>query len=176
MIDLNITEILSTVSGILLGGGGLGAWFYKKQNKRLKDAEAKLAEINVEKASLDFEKERVNHLHEIIENYNKTEVEHSKRISELNHVLNVKEDELRDKTMQIRNLTDKMYASEQEVNRVQNLLNDEKDKNIRLTEERDRLEAVKCVRTDCRDPRGPKPPRKNQKTATNDNEKAEGSK
>lgn len=158
-----ITTMLGTILGVLTPLGGVGVWAYRKQNRRLKESEAKLSEINVEKASLDFEKERVNHLHEIIENYNKTEVEHSRRISDLNHALNVKEDELRDKTMQIRKLTEQGYSSEQEVNRVQNLLNDAKDEIIRLTEERDSLERVKCVRMDCRDPRGPKPPRKNKK-------------
>lgn len=165
-MDLSeITTMLGTLTGVFTALGGVGAWRYHKQNKRLKDAETKLAEINVEKARVDFEKERVNHLHKIIENYNKTEVEHSQRISELNHALNVKEDELRDNTVQIRKLTEQCYASEQEVNRVQDLLNDAKDEIIRRTEERDQERADKeyykqwkCIKSQCNDPEGRRPP------------------
>ena len=103
-------------------------------------------------------------MHDDIDACNKSLKENQERISELNHALNSKEDELHDKTMQIRKLTEQGYASEQEVNRVQNLLNDAKDEIIRLTEERDRLETVKCIRSDCKDPRGPKPPRKKKES------------
>ena len=86
------------------------------------------------------------------------------RISELNHALNSKTD-------QIRNLTGKMYSSEQEINRVQDLLNDAKDTIIMLTEERDeerrRKEYYKrwrCEKSTCEDPEGRRPP--NSKLAT----------
>lgn len=160
-----ITTMLGTLLSVLAPLGGVGVWMYRKQNKRLKESEAKLAEINVEKASLDFEKERIKYLHEIIDNYNKTDVEHSKRIAELNHALNIKEDELRDKTVQIRSLTEKVYSSEQEVNRVQDLLNDSKDEIIRRTEERDEERRLKeyykrwrCEKNTCLDPEGRRPP------------------
>lgn len=166
MIDFaEISTALGTLVSVLTTFGGVGIWLYRKQNKRLKESEAKLSEINVENARLNFEKERVNHLHEIIENYNKTEVEHSQRISDLNHALNVKDDELRDKTLQIRNLTEKVYTSEQEVNRVQDLLNDSKDEIIKLTEERDEERRKKeyykrwrCEKSICQDPEGRIPP------------------
>lgn len=145
---MEITTMLGTLLGVLTPLGGLGVLMYRRQNKRLKESEAKLSEINVEKASLEFEKERVKHLHEIIENYNKTDVEHSRRISELNHALNVKEDELRDKTVQIRKLTEQGYKSEQEINRVQDLLNVANNRIIRLVEERDHYRNWKCYRED----------------------------
>lgn len=166
MIDYaEVSTALGTIVSIFTALGGIGVWQYRKQNKRLKNSEAQLSEINVQKAKLDFEKERVNHLHEIIDNYNKTEVEHSQRISDLNHALNAKEDELREKTVQIRNLTEKVYTSEQEVNRVQDLLNDAKDEIIRLTEERDEERGKKeyykrwrCEKSSCQDPEGRIPP------------------
>lgn len=166
MIDFaEVSTALGTLVSVFTALGGVGIWQYRRQNKRLKESEAKLSEINVQKAKLDFEKERVNHLHNIIENYNKTEVEHSQRISDLNHALNVKEDELRDKTVQIRNLTEKVYTSEQEVNRVQDLLNVAKDEIIRLTEQRDEERRKKeyykrwrCQKPVCSDPEGRIPP------------------
>ena len=166
MIDFaELTTAFGTLSSVLTVFGGVGVWFYRKQNKRLKESEAKLSEINVEKAKLDFEKERVNHLHEIIENYNRTEIEHSQRMSDLNHALNAKEVEIRDKTIQIRNLTEKVYTSEQEVNRVQDLLNDAKDEIIKVTIERDEERRKKdyyrrwrCEKSYCNDPDGRQPP------------------
>lgn len=48
---------LSTILISLLSGGGLttlvGAWIYRKQNARLKEAETKLAEVNVDKAKVE---------------------------------------------------------------------------------------------------------------------------
>ena len=174
MIDLaEVTTALGTLVTTFTALGGVGVWLYRKQNKRLKESEAKLSEIAVQKANLDFEKERINHLHEIIDNYNKTEIEHSKRISDLNHALNAKEDESRDKTLQIRNLTEKVYTSEQEVNRVQDLLNDAKDEIIKRTEERDeerrRKEYYKrwrCEKSICQDPDGRIPPNSKLSTET----------
>lgn len=152
-MDFNIIEILTTL-GTILSGIGIG-WFSKSGRMKEKaDAYKKMGEAY---------QYRIDSLHEDLDTCNKSLKENQERISELNHALNKKEDELHDKTIQIRKLTEQGYASEQEVNRVQNLLNDAKDEIIRLTEERDRLETVKCIRTDCKDPRGPKPPRKNKK-------------
>lgn len=174
--------MLGTLLGVITPLGGVGVWAYRKQNKRLKESEAKLAEINVEKAKHAATNERINDLHSIIKVLNKNEVEQSQRIAELNHALNIKEDEKRamkeecdkeiqDKTAQIRNLTEKAYKSEQEVNRVQDLLNDAKDEIIRLTEERDQERADKeyykqwkCIKNQCKDPEGRRPP--NSKLAT----------
>ena len=151
-MDFNIIEILTTL-GTILSGIGIG-WFSKSGRMKEKaDAYKKMGEAY---------QYRIDSLHDDIDSCNKSLKENQERISELNHALNNKEDEIHDKTMQIRKLTEQGYTSEQEVNRVQNLLNDAKDEIIRLTEERARWEAGKCVRTDCKDPRGPKPPRKNQ--------------
>lgn len=177
-----LTTMLGTLLGVLAPLGGVGVWAYRKQNKRLKESEAKLAEISVEKAKYDATNDRINDLHSVIAVLNKTEVEQSQRISELNHALNVKEDEKRalkessdneiqDKKLQIRNLTEKALQSEHEVNRVNGLLNKAKDRITQLTEERDQERADKeyykqwkCIKSQCNDPEGRRPP--NSKLAT----------
>ena len=151
-MDISITEILTTLATIL-SGIGIG-WLSKSGRVKEKaDAYKKMGEAY---------QYRIDSLHDDIDTCNKTIKENQSRIAELNHSLNAKEDEIQDKKKQIRNLTDKMWQAEQEVNRVQNLLNDSKDEIIRLTQKNEQLERVKCVRPDCRDPRGPKPPRKKE--------------
>lgn len=153
-MDINFIEIISTL-GTILAGVGIG-WLSKSGRMKEKaDAYKKMGE------AFQF---RMDSLHGDIAVLNKTNKELTERIAELNHALN-------DKTMQIRNLTEKVYSSEQEVNRVQDLLNDAKDEIIRLTEERDRERAAKeyykqwkCVKSVCNDPEGRIPP--NSKLAT----------
>lgn len=53
-----LTTILSTLVP-LLGGG---AWMYRKQNKKLKDTEVKLAEVNVDKGRIEAKKQEVDRL------------------------------------------------------------------------------------------------------------------
>ena len=48
-----ITTMLGTIVGIIMPLGGAGAWLYRKQAKRLKEAEAALAEANVSKARIE---------------------------------------------------------------------------------------------------------------------------
>lgn len=48
-----ITTMLGTIVGIITPLGGVGAWLYRKQAKRLKEAEANLAEANVSKARIE---------------------------------------------------------------------------------------------------------------------------
>lgn len=57
---------LSTILISLLSGGGvttlIGAWIYRKQNARLKESEAKLAEVNVDKGRIEAKKQEVDRL------------------------------------------------------------------------------------------------------------------
>ena len=48
-----ITTMLGTMLGIITPLGGVGAVLYRRQNKRLKEAEAALAEANVSKAKVE---------------------------------------------------------------------------------------------------------------------------
>lgn len=152
--------------GTILSGVGIG-WLSKSGRMKEKaDAYKKMGEAY---------QYRIDALHESLGTCNKTIDENQKQIAKLNHALNEKEDEKRkieaDKTEQIRKLTEQMYQSEQEVNRVQNLLNDAKDEITRLTEERDNERAAKeyykqwrCTKSICKDPEGRRPP--NSKLAT----------
>lgn len=156
---LSGTTFMGVVSGIA----------YYKQTKRTKEAEARQqeveaekAEVEVEKAKIDARKNEVNRLLVQIDHQQKTidnlmEVNNnlSSRLSKLNSDI--------DKHIDRRHeLADKLSVSEQETNRVNTLLNKAKDEIIELTQRVDYLETVKCVRADCKDPRGPKPPRKNK--------------
>lgn len=58
-MEINLIEILGAITGALTAFGGLGTWLYKKQNKRLKEAEAKLKEAEAQKAEVDVEKARI---------------------------------------------------------------------------------------------------------------------
>ncbi len=165
--------------------GLIGSIAYYQQTKRTKEAEAKQkeaeakqqeveaekAEVDVEKAKIEARKNEVDRLLVQIDHQQKTidnlmDVNNnlSSRLSKLNSDI--------DKHIDRRHeLADKLSASEQETNRVNEILNETKNDVIRLTEERDEerrradfLETIKCERKDCKDPRGPKPPRKNQKT------------
>ena len=48
-----IITLLGTIAGVVSTLGGIGIIAYRKQNKRLKESEAKLAEVNVEKAKIE---------------------------------------------------------------------------------------------------------------------------
>ena len=78
-----ITTMLGTILGIITPLGGVGAWLYRKQNKRLKEAEAALAEANVSKAKVESKADEWNIWKEQLE----AEREHVKfkdeRINEL---------------------------------------------------------------------------------------------
>lgn len=56
----------STILISLLSGGGVttlvGAWIYRKQNTRLKEAEAKIAEVNVDKGRIEAKKQEEDRL------------------------------------------------------------------------------------------------------------------
>ncbi|MDE6511519.1 MAG: hypothetical protein K2L00_05450, partial [Muribaculaceae bacterium] len=62
-MDLSeITTMLGTLLGVLTPLGGAGAWFYRKQNKRLKEAETKLAEVSVDKGRIEAKKQETERL------------------------------------------------------------------------------------------------------------------
>lgn len=87
-----ITTMLGTLLGIITPLGGVGAWLYRKQNKRLKEAEAALAEANVSKAKVESKADEWNIWKEQLE----AEREHVKfkdeRINELLRMNAEKED------------------------------------------------------------------------------------
>ncbi len=144
MFEFDWMNLLQTLGGFVFGGGIVA---FTKAGRAKTKAEAM-------KAMSDAYEYRIESLHKVIENHNKSEIESSQRIADLNRALNDKEDEIQDKKMQIRNLTEKVWESEQEVNRVQGLLNDEKDLQLELTKEHLRKEnalELELARKKCED-------------------------
>lgn len=95
-------NIVQGLCGALLGSGA-GLLFYRQTKKKM--------QTEADTMEWELEEKRIKELHEAVSIANATQSEHLKRISELNHALD-------DKTDRIRELTDKLYASEQEVNRL----------------------------------------------------------
>ena len=102
-------DVAQGLCGALLGSG-VGLLFYRQSRKKAQaDADLRMAEANTKEWEL--EEKRIKELHEAVSIANATQNEHLKRISDLNHALD-------DKTDRIRSLTDRLYESEQEVNRL----------------------------------------------------------
>lgn len=139
---------MQTIGG-LIAGGGIVAF---TKSGRIK------AKADAMKAMMEAYEERIKALHTINDAHNANEVKLTERIAQLDRTID-------DKVVEIRKLRDQGYTSEQEVNRVQDLLNDAKDEIIRLTEERDQERADKeyykqwkCIKSQCNDPEGRRPP------------------
>lgn len=132
------TSVIGTVLSIV--------WW--RQTKRFKEAEAKLKEAEAEKSEAEAneaEDHRFDNLLKLVDSL-------TSRLSTLNATVDKHIDRNRE-------LSDRVYKSETEINRLNERI-------ITLTEERDeaRREADyakmwRCERTDCQDPRGPRPPR-----------------
>lgn len=143
--------LLQTVGGII-GGFGIGSLTKSGRVKSKADAY---------KAVCDGYEARISALHDIEKVNNATILEQGNTIASLNHALD-------DKTLRIRELTNKLWEAERETNRVNDLLNAANERIVRLTEERDQERLHKeyykrwrCEWPDCHDPRGRKPPNKN---------------
>ena len=184
MINLmEITTILGSVLGIFTPLGGLGVVLYQKQNKRLKEAEAALAEANVNKAKveskadewdiwkeqLEAERAHVKFKDERIDTLLKLNAEKENRyqesLKEYQQDLREAQKEIRDKTAQIRKYVEDIIKAESETNRVNNNLNEALDRITVLTAERDEERRKKeyykrwrCEKSICSDPDGRIPP------------------
>jgi septal ring factor EnvC (AmiA/AmiB activator) len=141
-------SLLQVVGG-LISGIGLASFTKAGRVKAKSDAYAAMS-----KAYDD----RIAALHVVIDNYNKTEIEHSKRISDLNHKLNQKEERNRE-------LSDRLYEAQQEINRVNDRLTEEQEAHRKTAEDRDEERRKKdyfkrwrCEKSTCNDPDGRIPP------------------
>lgn len=147
------TSVIGTVLSVV--------WW--KQTKRLKEAEVLQKEAEAEKTQADADDAEVNRLLTQVDHQQKT-IETlltlnsglTERLSKLNSAVDKHIDRSRE-------LSDRVYSSETEINRLNGCL-------LTVTEERDvaRRQADydhmwRCERTDCQDPRGPKPPREKLK-------------
>lgn len=137
--------ILAIISSVLGCSTLVGFILYGKANRRIKDAEAEKSEAEASEA----EDHRFDNLLKLVDSL-------TSRLSTLNATIDKHIDRNRE-------LTDRLYQSETDKNRMNEHI-------ITLTEERD--EAIRradydklwrCERTDCQDPRGPRPPREKLK-------------
>lgn len=138
--------MLLTIVSSLLGCSTLvGFILYGKANRRIKDAEAEKSEAEANEA----EDHRFDNLLKLVDSL-------TSRLSTLNATVDKHIDRNRE-------LSDRLYKSETDKNHMNERI-------IKLTEERDEAQRRadydrlwRCERTDCQDPRGPRPPREKLK-------------
>lgn len=154
------TIIISTILGC---STIMGFILYRKESKRLKKAEVEKAETEVDTVKFAQYKERIDHLHEVAKINNVTITDQSRTISMLNRALD-------DKTLRIRELTDKFEDSEHTVNRVNLQLDESKERIIELTNllakaelDKERYRNWHCRKSDCGDRLPPNPTLKGKK-------------
>lgn len=139
-------ETFLTIISSLLGCSTLvGFILYGRANRRIKNAEAEKSEAEANEA----EDHRFDNLLKLVDSL-------TSRLSKLNDTVDRHIDRNRE-------LSDRLYKSESELNRANERI-------ITLTEERDEAQRQadyarmwRCERTDCQDPRGPRPPREKLK-------------
>lgn len=151
-------QILTFVFGGTSVVGTVGSIAWWRQTKRLKEAEVKQKEAEAEKSQADADEAevtrllaQVDHQQKTIENLLTLNSNLTERLSKLNATIDKHIDRNRE-------LADRLYKSETEINRLNERL-------LTTTEERDeaRRDADyhrmwKCEWPDCRDPRGRRPP------------------
>lgn len=156
-------QILTFVFGGTSVVGTILSIVWWRQTKRLKEAEVKQKEAEAEKTQADAENtevarllSQVDHQQKTIENLLTLNSNLTERLSKLNATVDKHIDRNRE-------LSDRIYKSETEINRANERI-------ITLTEERDEARRQsdydkmwRCERTDCQDPRGPRPPREKLK-------------
>lgn len=139
-------ETTLTILSSLLGCSTLvGFVLYGKANRRIKDAEAEKSEAEAN----EVEDHRFDNLLKLVDSL-------TSRLSTLNATVDKHIDRNRE-------LSDRVYKSETEINRLN-------EKLLVVTEERDEARRQsdydklwRCERTDCQDPRGGRPPREKLK-------------
>ncbi len=145
-MDLSeITTMLGTIVGIVTPILGAGAWKYKQQNKRLKEAEAQLAEISVDKGRIEAQKEneerllrQIDHQQETIdkyvERYDNQVAKSAEREDQLQGKINEKDKIIRDQRKEI------VAALERDKEHIR--------REARLEKERDHYKQWHCCRED----------------------------
>lgn len=158
-----IYQILTFVFGGTSVVGTVLSIIWWKQTKRLKEAEVKQKEAEADKTQADADDAEIkrllselDHQQKTIENILALNSNLTERLSKLNSTVDKHIDRNRE-------LSDRLYKSETELNRANERI-------IKLTEERDEAQRQadyarmwRCERTDCQDPRGPRPPREKLK-------------
>ena len=153
---------METWQTLLLGLLGIGfvgditLHFVLPSRKRKDNAESELAEHDADKAEVERLLLELDHQQQTVTNLLTLNSNLTERLSKLNATVDKHIDRNRE-------LSDRIYKSETEINRANERI-------IALTEERDEARRQsdydkmwRCERTDCQDPRGPRPPREKLK-------------
>nr|WP_320989411.1 hypothetical protein [Bacteroides intestinalis] len=144
-------QILAVILGAV-GGGEFIKWlFNRKTEKRLNN-------IEVKQKDFDLDEKRITELHASIDKANELNDNLLERLSHANAALDKHIDRNRE-------LSDRLYKTEQEVNRVNDALTEEQHKTASLERRlgaalraSDHYREWRCERSDCKDPRGRMPP------------------
>ena len=135
-----------------VGGFEFIKWvFNRKTEKRLNN-------IEVKQKDFELDEKRIAELHSSIDKANKLNDDLLERLSQANATINKHIDRNRE-------LSDRLYKSEQETNRVNDVLATAQRKCADLERRlgqalrlADHYKSWRCEWTDCRDPRGRRPP------------------
>ena len=145
-------SLIQTLGGVV---GGLGLGMFTKSGRRRDKAEADAKVAEAQQLMIANYEERIKELHNNIQRQNTAEKEYIERISQQNRAIT-------EKTEQIRSLTEKLWLSEQETNKVNAELNGANKRITRLTEDRDHYKMWQCRSKICEkgnpDPEGRQPP------------------
>lgn len=127
------TILVTIISSVipLIGGGAL---FFHKQNKKLKEAEASLAEVNVDKAKVetkaaeyDNDQRRYDSLHKVIDTLNQQLADTAERAAkdkqEHDKVVDDKIKRIREKDDEILRLNEKLLTKEQYISTLRLYVN-----------------------------------------------------
>lgn len=135
-----------------VGGFEFIKWVFNRKTER------RLSDIEVRQKDFDLDKQRIEELHASIDKANELNDNLLARISTANATIDKHVDRNRE-------LSDRIYHAEQETNRVNDLLTDEQHKTAELERRLgetlrlvDHYKEWRCERSDCKDPRGRKPP------------------
>lgn len=151
---MSLFEIITSLTSFI-SLGGLGVLLSLPSIRKKARVEAEAAEAEVNSAGWGLEDRRIRQLHDMIEMNNGTLDNLVKRIDDDQRLKMEKDSRIDELMLRNRELSDRLYVSEQEQNRINALL-------LRTTEERDVAESDLeyyrqwlCVRSDCatREPR-----------------------
>lgn len=135
-----------------VGGFEFIKWAFNRKT------EARLNQIEVKQKDFDLDEKRISELYEAIDKENALNSNLLQRLSNANAAIDKHIDRNRE-------LSDRLYQAEQEINRVNNVLTEEQHKTANLEKRlgtvlriADHYREWRCERSDCNDPRGRRPP------------------
>lgn len=151
---MNYPDLLQTIAAMLtaLGGFEFVKWLCNR------GTEKRLNALEVQQKAFSSDAARIEELHASIDKANRLNDDLLQRISNANAALDKHIDRSRE-------LSDRLYKSEQEVNRVNDALTAEQRRTAALERRlgisqrlTDHYRGWRCERPDCQDPRGRRPP------------------